>query len=388
MRLINVHCHVLNFKSIPDSFFRTRLPFRENIIRIPWVGSLVNFFFRKVWPGTKYDLIKEQLELLGLSIDEVAKQLIDEMDEAQIDLAIPLMMDMETPKFDESPEHPCNFQAEYLADICVKQHFGRLIPFIMFDPRKPQAASLCIRCLEEFGFLGVKIYPTLGFHPSHKSICNNSYENKELTILYEYCNAHRIPITAHCSPGGAYSFDLVRGEQVRYYFTRPEAWLEVLKSYPRLRLNLAHFGGNITVLDQPTLNWGTRKVIQMIRDFDNVYADIAYHDEAQDVANVHGRQTEYFKSFARIVEEEKVRSRVIFGTDWPMTRHTWTERMYCDSFRSHLSNDLMQSIGFANPLDFLFHNRIIPSRLIDFWQQHNKSHADLPDSIREATRSS
>jgi len=33
MDIINVHCHLLNFKFVPDTFLQTRAPIREALLR-------------------------------------------------------------------------------------------------------------------------------------------------------------------------------------------------------------------------------------------------------------------------------------------------------------------------------------------------------------------
>ena len=257
MNIINVHCHLLNFKFVPDTFLQTRAPIREALLR----KSGLRFFARLLTalaPGKKYDRLDEVLKLLKRDIEKVAKALIEEMDKAGIAFAVPLMMDLETASFDDRPEFPYTFQIVLMSQLAMKRP-DRMLPFVMCDPRREGAADLVIRCLEELGFLGVKMYPPLGYHPDPSTIHNEPRVNGELEKLYAYCEQNTVPITAHCSPGGAYSKDLMRGEKVRHEYTKPASWAGVLEKHPSLYLNLAHFGGDFVRIDKPSVDVGEGK---------------------------------------------------------------------------------------------------------------------------------
>ena len=127
------------------------------------------------------------------------------------------------------------------------------------------------------------MYPPLGYHPDPDSIYNEPPVNEELFKIYEYCESHSVPITTHCSPGGAYSSDLIRAQAVRIEFTKPWSWAGVLKKFPNLYLNLAHFGQDMIKIKDPS-SWAAG-IRDLIRIYPNVYTDLAYNDqssEAQD----------------------------------------------------------------------------------------------------------
>ncbi len=178
-------------------------------------------------------------------------------------------------------------------------------------------------------WLGLKMYPPLG-HKPFDELC------EYLPEFYNRCQADRIPILTHCSPGGMttheakhyYDYDrhnrglrhnkklnqfvklqgllsgtgrqpgqtdgipLMRGENtdnkerfnMDYFFktyVHPEAWRPVLENFPYLHLCLAHFGGDewrrgplVTWEEQAPSQW-IRSIVQLTRQYANVYTDIS-----------------------------------------------------------------------------------------------------------------
>ena len=210
---INVHCHLLNFKFVPDSFFKTRAGVREKLLRCKLTHHLARcliFIFNLFrGPDKRYDKLHQVLAILNKDIHEVAKIFVDEtkmkeLEEAEIVLSTPLMMDLEIASLKMKPECPYRYQVKLISDIAIK-YPGKIMPFIMVDPRRRLATELIVRALEEMGFLGVKMYPPLGYHPDPSSICNDDEINHELEKIYKDCEKNSIPITTQCSQGGAYS---------------------------------------------------------------------------------------------------------------------------------------------------------------------------------------
>jgi predicted TIM-barrel fold metal-dependent hydrolase len=274
--------------------------------------------------------------------------------------------------FKENPPVPFTFQIKMLSDVSLK-HLGVIMPFVMVDPRRLRASETTIRSLEQLGFLGIKMYPPLGYHPDPYSIYNEPQVNEELFKIYEYCESRSVPITTHCSPGGAYSSDLVRAQAVRLEFTKPWSWAGVLKRFPKLYLDLAHFGQDIIKIKEPS-SWSAG-IRDLIRTYPNVYTDLAYNSKALRPAT----SGQYFAVLNQLIDKDPlVRDKVLFATDWAMTRHTWREVEYLEPFRKNLDDAKMQRIGFENTLNFLFPQRKLPDRMAGFLKANGKSVSDLP----------
>ncbi len=369
-KLINAHCHLLNYQFISPACFKSRSAALEWMLRHGSTRPLVRVIAGSM-PRRKLRRLHEVYDLMKMDIHEVALRLRQEMEAAGIQLAVPLIVDMGRATFTDNPQIPYNYQLKLISDISI-EHFGALMPFAMVDPRRTRAADLTRRCLEELGFLGIKMYPALGYHPDPDSVYNDPQTNDDLNKIYDYCARNQIPITTHCSPGGAYSNDVLKVKEVRSEFTRPAVWAGVLKKYPDLYLNLAHFGGDLAQIKDPG-SWSCQ-IRDLIWKYPNVYADLAYNRQALE------RSTSgpYFEVLKNLLDKDHLAGkRIIFGTDWSMTRHTWRETDYVKPFLQ-LGEERMARIGLENSLDFLFPKRQYPERMARFLKSHGKSVSDLP----------
>lgn len=370
IKLINVHCHLLNFQFISPTCLKSRSACLEWMLRHGRIRPLVRLV-AGCMPRKKLHRLHQAYDLMKMDIEGVAKRLRAEMDQAGIQLAVPMIMDMGRAAFTENPQIPFNFQLKKLSDLSLT-HLGSILPFVMVDPRRTRALDLLVRCLEELGFLGFKMYPALGYHPDPSSIYNDPQTNEELNRIYDYCESRSVPITVHCSPGGAYSNDILRLKAVRAELTRPSNWAGVLRKYPRLHLNLAHFGQDLVAIKDPK-SWAY-EIRELIRSYPGVYTDLAYNKDAL-MPNT-GRA--YFAALTDILDHDRIlRDRVLFGTDWSMTRHTWTEQEYVQPFL-RLGEERLRLIGFENALDFLFPGRRYPERMARFLKANGRSASDLP----------
>src|SRR5262249_55215663 len=142
--------------------------------------------------------------------------------------------------------------------------------------------------VEHRGFIGVKLYPVMGFRPYGNAQAPDplAYPRKlrelgrdwaarldqGLADLYDWCIEKDVPVMAHCSysqfPSEAAG---KRGS--------PDAWQAVLGN-PRwraLRLDLGHFGG-FWDLAKPRSNGWTETVVAMMAASPNLYADVSDYD--------------------------------------------------------------------------------------------------------------
>lgn len=370
---INVHTHLINFDFFPDAYFKIRSPIREWMLRsklTEWLVRGTTFLL----PGKKYNRMHEMQNILKKDIIGVSKHLLDEMDAADILLSTPLMMDLEIASFNEKAETPYPYQVILVSEIAAK-YPGKLMPFIMYDPRRPSAFRLTKRALEEMGYLGIKLYPALGYDPDPASNYNDINTNDELAQIYEYCQVNGVPITAHCSPGGSFSGELLHHKELIVYLSQPANWEKVLKKYPRLSLNLAHFGGDILKIDNEG-SWSGR-IRKMMGEYPNLFADIAYHGEGLEPKTA----DRYFKLLNSLMDSP-ISGRIIFGSDWSSTRHTWEEKDYLLPFKEGFGNEHFDRIAFTNPLKFLFPDKTFPVRILNFMRSKKMTENDVPPWLR------
>jgi predicted TIM-barrel fold metal-dependent hydrolase len=164
---------------------------------------------------------------------------------------------------------------------------------------------------------------------------------------------------------------LVATPELIEQFARPKSWQGVLDKYPKLRLNFSHFGGNLLHLENKD-SWPST-IADFIRDFPNVYTDISYHEQAL----LKKSARKYFKLLVPMLNDQARRPFILFGTDWPATRHTWLEKDYLKSYTDNLSHEDMSQIAVSNPLRFLFPKGRLPGRLAQFYQNQGINIEDL-----------
>ncbi len=200
-----------------------------------------------------------------------------------------------------------------------------VFPFLAIDPRRPGAINLLTGQHELITpngpFYGVKIYPALGYLPTHPN----------LYPVYRHCAERGIPISAHCSPSGlptlakqvrVWSRDPdIEGEVVGFgpgrsplrYFGHPDRWRPVLEAFASdgLKLNLCHFGGN-----QETMRYAegwpgtwTGRIVDLMRDYrGHVFTDTGYHSSGDSAESIE----------AILAKDPDVAEYLMFGTDYVM----------------------------------------------------------------------
>jgi predicted TIM-barrel fold metal-dependent hydrolase len=201
-----------------------------------------------------------------------------------------------------------------LEELCTK-YPETVFPFLAVDPRRIGIMKLIDMKVDKGKgiFKGIKLYTPLGYLPTHRN----------LQPVYEYCNEHDIPITFHCSHGGMNNFRKKNyvsdwdgnghmedfsstGGNKSIYYTDPGKWLLVLKRWPRLRVNFAHFGGGDSFASGD--NGWMESIITLLGKYENAYADISYFSKpglAQKVAEL-------------INGNDILTRRLMFGTDYVM----------------------------------------------------------------------
>ncbi len=195
-----------------------------------------------------------------------------------------------------------------------------------------------IDSLGNYAFAGIKLYPPVGFDPWPE----DEREKEKVRYLYSFCMQRKIPITTHCGVGG---FQIIDTNQCKI-IASPKRWREVLKNYPDLKLNLAHFSNSIS--DQ------RKDIVSLILDFPSVYTDLAYvcfkEKNYEDVENE-------IKKLAGISQNlTKLYERILFGSDFSISL------LETESYRSYLK-PFVNTKGFKekkfllcckNPERFLF----------------------------------
>jgi predicted TIM-barrel fold metal-dependent hydrolase len=236
-------------------------------------------------------------------------------------------------------------------------------------------------------FAGIKLYTALGYRPWEPGGANSRLPRQK--DFYDQCTKDDLPIVCHCSPGGMYSFDRpffakadakrrgvpvkalrketedlmkARGVEVdweEYWFSEhyvsPRAWREVLKKpeYKKLRLSLAHFGGDLPEFSNwtrkagPSSDGWDEELFRMTGEFENVYVDISYFI-FDDRKAARLRQA--------LADHPHLRDKILFGTDWWMIEMSGLDyKKYVEQARQALDGidpELWQRFSWINPVRF------------------------------------
>ncbi|MEM8929804.1 MAG: amidohydrolase family protein [Acidobacteriota bacterium] len=301
-----------------------------------------------------HDLL-ETLRIGGKAdVDGVMDWLMSQVaDDAAV---VPLMMDLTDGVSDVTDVAAGESQFERQLEATsrqVKRYPGRVLPFVFVHPKRPNHLELMRRAVDELGYVGVKLYPSLGYELTGPA----------MDQVYTFCQANDVPIMIHTNKGGFV------GAVGANRFPDPDVWREqILPRFPNLKVCMAHFGGSGSLTegndplrlppDPPNPDgspaeprWG-QKIIDLIRDrqFPNIYADVAFHRSGMDADD---RQERYFNRIKGMLGHADMQSRILFGTDFWLIRPRLRESSHWRYFESNLTDAEFEQLAETNPAEFL-----------------------------------
>ncbi|HYQ56996.1 MAG TPA: amidohydrolase family protein [Draconibacterium sp.] len=248
--------------------------YRKRIKRIFWLLSVaLPFIKRRVNRKLKSDELAAAFD----KIRDNVKQFEDSFDRKS---------DEEVEIFDNANYTQQIADLEYLAN-----KYETIKPFFSVDPRREYKGKVNLieklkeKIIAEDGrFAGVKLYAPAGFSPTDPVLMGTSNNPG----IYALCQEHKIPITVHNSNGGFACLSsvlkvrgdvLINGNIVKpkkplvfdeRFFSRkvhkaiaerakklnhPQLWELVMKKFPNLTINFAHFGGSSQIMDYINYNF-------------------------------------------------------------------------------------------------------------------------------------
>jgi predicted TIM-barrel fold metal-dependent hydrolase len=291
----------------------------------------------------------------------------------------------------------------------LKHKYEELIyPFIFVDPRRltdeDDSAALKGAPFSDYvkekiadtTFAGIKIYPALGYWP----FC------KDMKEVFNFAVENNIPLLSHCSGGPVYYRGRKKDKNHPIYsdiklegclnstFTRhysnplnyhmlmdktilQKYWGEDTPDYSKLKICLGHFGGLddwMNYLQNPWLapvsltenpdsfpaldeaNWCFKRrrkvggytwfsiICSLITKYENIYTDIS--------STLHDERT-YPLLKVLLETDEKLRKRILFGTDFYMVSLARSEKEFSIGLRGYLGEELFHQIAYKNVESFL-----------------------------------
>lgn len=346
LSIYNCHIHTLTAQHVPERFLplwlRLIAGWRPALSALLWVVRYVD-------PWDSGDLLERQARFLSIGSADGQAEIFDRIRRQYPSGTkfVILPMDM---AFMGAGRVRADLDAQHAELLRLKARYpDDVIAFCAVDPRRDGVVERAKRWIARDGFQGVKLYPNLGYYP-HDPV---------LMQLYEFLEERGVPVLAHCSPGGVWSRDLSQAEAAE--FAHPRHYLPILEKFPRLRVCLAHFGGNeewerhLNIADEP--DGADQPWVQVIREmiqsgkYPGLYTDISYTIFAP---RVRYRPFDYFDYLKVLLADPQLRQRVLYGSDYYMVaRERMTEKEASIALRSRLGEDLYFQIAHHNPRRYL-----------------------------------
>ena len=272
---------------------------------------------------------------------------------------------------------------------------------VAFRKGKSRVSSLATArsALMEHGFIGIKLYPPMGFRPTgnqppypDRTVKTLGFDPSEqldaaLRDLYALCVDLDAPILAHgYSSNGSGPDYAKRGD--------PAHWIPVFKEFPKLRVCIAHFGrfsarsAGREEMPLPDGSWEWRLGEFIKENSDrNVVADISYFSE---VLSATPRERGLLaKSFNKWLELfDRGCDHIVFGSDWIMLGKEAGYNHYIESVNAFLrsdcglSDDICDKIFRRNALRFLPLERgsLGRERLLAYYRANGLDERRLPST--------
>jgi hypothetical protein len=248
----------------------------------------VHIFEEKMWPKNFlegiYSVKKKTLseeEFKHYKTEAKMETLIQEMDEAGVDVSVCLPVDLAF-VCQQEPELSVWKANEYVAEAQAK-YPGRIVGFVGVDPQRPDATALLEKGVKEWGLRGVKIFPGT-FYPSEERIAAFIKKAEELDV----------PILFHVG-ADPHPFNVKYGD--------PKYLDDLLLKYPKLRLIAAHFARGYEDLLIQMCAWRPNRLWADLSAWQYEYAYSPW----------------YFLFRMRYLLD-RIPNAILNGTDWPFVK--------------------------------------------------------------------
>jgi len=233
-------------------------------------------------------------------------------------------------------------QIKQLKELKVNPKYKDMIfPFLVVDPRREGILELAKENVGKDNlFIGIKLYCPTGYSPTDPLLYGPEGARGG---IYAFCEDNGIPVTTHNSDGGFATLSkhvLVSGHiyvngDIQYLdkeyvdfgtsildkdavyeravtLNHPQLWRKVVEKYPKLILNLAHFGGGQQLegaIDNPNVPelW-SNNIISLVKDKRyNVYTDLSCYSEFN-----------ILKKFHDSPVFQEIKHKVLYGSDFTL----------------------------------------------------------------------
>jgi predicted TIM-barrel fold metal-dependent hydrolase len=320
----------------------------------------------------------------------------------RVSLFTPALVDF-TQWLDENPVSPFADQV-HVMDLIQRQHRQSLVH--CFAPFNPLNQLLSVRrdesntpldlvkhAVNECGFVGVKLYPPMGFYPYDNaskltSVLERLNDIRDLKSgldtalgdLYKWCGDEGVAVMAHATNSNAAGRNFGQNAS-------PANWESAFKAFPKLRVNLGHFGDfeeeRGDALDS-AIAW-EHIVGRLAKSGHQIFADLSYLGEfLGDNASADVR-SDIRKQMTRYLAKQDPQARTLmYGSDWIMLGREPDHDSYPSTVKTLLESISMKQAAInnvfsRNAVRFLGLNAGMPTRgrLEDYYRKHRLDSARL-----------
>ena len=355
--MFNTHIHTFRNVDVPSKFLPLRLVrFLSTKFGFNFIAKLLN----KLNPFSDDDMFDRYVKFMTIGNMSTQKEILEQCKkfyQSNTSFVV-LPMDMAYMKAG-SPGRSYREQLDELADLkdeFLAQGHLTIRPFVHIDPRRPDYLEIFKYYIEEKHFSGLKLYPSLGYLVT----------DERLYPIYEYCESFGIPIIVHCSPYNTVHYrgskkeirEILNKSTIPFsptgskkelcsVFSHPGHWKKILKDFPKLKVCLAHAGGEFywkkyIEAGKTENNWMI-EILKLINSNDNIYTDIAFTmgDE------------KFYPLFRMLLKKESLKRKFLFGSDFYMVETQTYENTFSVNLKEYLGIALFSDIALKNPMRFL-----------------------------------
>lgn len=259
----------------------------------------------------------------------------------------------------------CGMPKKTFGEACeelerLRQDFPDIIiPFLHYDCRCAYSWDLFQKYVVNGDWAGVKLYSSMGTFPD-----DPLYDR-----MYEQLQIVGKPVIAHCTYSNPIHFlgeeaDLEMLLGTRYdekasrkqncdKFTNPRNIFNVARRYPNILFDLAHLGGinewKYWYENPYDENGLVYIILEGMKELPNVYGDISFS----------ANHPESYHIFSKLYNHDDytfLKDRLLFGTDWDMTKSEVNLKQWSDGFRYAIGESVFNQIARVNNHHFLYSN--------------------------------
>lgn len=325
----------------------------------------------------------------------------------EIDLFTPSMVDL----YEGNSKAPSDqfVQAQYYKNLHIASQ-GRFVPLISFSPERAyverewtnsegykRPMDLVRHCVEELGFIGIKVHPSSGFAPvnNRRYACPNtrmqvapdpaewekqtSFYDYAMGELFDYCRSTDIPILTHNSTGiDAHEACMHRDSDPLHWTNSPAQWAEAIEK-KNVRVCLAHFADGFNKDTVKPTVW-LQYAAERIQDLQGMYLDLSHPEEIIS-PDGNGIRGEFHKAFVDLLQQHpRLGKKLMYGSDWHMPEVAKLGGHYHTIIKNLIPQEYKSSVMGMTAVEFfgLRKERATRQRLEDFYAHNNVPLENVP----------